>query len=68
MAIAPFGVDPAPSFRRLAELSAQVAAEFPGATMLSAGMSGDLEVAIANGATHLRVGTALLGRRGPAVG
>lgn len=68
MAIAPLGVDPGPPYRRLAELSAQVRDAFPGATMLSAGMSGDLEAAVENGATHLRVGTALLGRRGPAVG
>jgi len=35
----------------------------PGATMISAGMSGDLEAAISAGATHVRVGTALLGGR-----
>ncbi|HEX7993223.1 MAG TPA: YggS family pyridoxal phosphate-dependent enzyme, partial [Streptosporangiaceae bacterium] len=35
----------------------------PGATMISAGMTGDLEEAIAEGATHVRVGTALLGGR-----
>jgi pyridoxal phosphate enzyme (YggS family) len=68
MAVAPHGAgahgaDPDPAFRRLAELSAQVRAEFPDATVLSAGMSGDLEAAVRHGATHLRVGTALLGRR-----
>lgn len=68
MAVAPLGLDPGPPYRRLAELSAQVRTAFPAATMLSAGMSGDLEAAVENGATHLRVGTALLGRRGPAVG
>ncbi|MGN6473741.1 MAG: YggS family pyridoxal phosphate-dependent enzyme [Mycobacteriales bacterium] len=68
MAVAPLGVDPGPPYRRLAELWAQVRAGFPAATVLSAGMSGDLEAAVENGATHLRVGTALLGRRGPAVG
>jgi uncharacterized pyridoxal phosphate-containing UPF0001 family protein len=35
--------------------------------MISAGMSGDLEAAVAVGATHLRIGTALLGVRGPVV-
>ncbi|MDN5718522.1 MAG: YggS family pyridoxal phosphate-dependent enzyme, partial [Janibacter sp.] len=35
----------------------------PGAEMLSAGMSGDLEAAVRHGATHLRVGTAILGTR-----
>jgi pyridoxal phosphate enzyme (YggS family) len=68
MAVAPLGVDPDPPYRRLAGLSAQVKARFPEATVLSAGMSGDLEAAVANGATHLRVGTALLGRREPVVG
>ncbi|HVT19854.1 MAG TPA: YggS family pyridoxal phosphate-dependent enzyme [Mycobacteriales bacterium] len=68
MAVAPLGADPGPPYQRLAVLSAQVRAGFPAATVLSAGMSGDLEAAIANGATHLRVGTALLGRRRPVVG
>jgi uncharacterized pyridoxal phosphate-containing UPF0001 family protein len=40
-------------------------ADHPGATAISAGMTGDLEPAIAAGATHVRVGTALLGRRPP---
>jgi uncharacterized pyridoxal phosphate-containing UPF0001 family protein len=35
----------------------------PQAVMISAGMSGDLEQAVAAGATHVRVGTALLGGR-----
>jgi uncharacterized pyridoxal phosphate-containing UPF0001 family protein len=68
MAVAPPGADPGPAFRRLAETSAQVRAAFPGATVVSAGMSGDLESAVENGATHLRVGTALLGRREGVVG
>jgi pyridoxal phosphate enzyme (YggS family) len=68
MAVAPLGVDPGPPYRKLAAISAQVRAEFPDATTLSAGMSDDLESAIENGATHLRVGTALLGRRERVVG
>ena len=40
-----------------------VRAAHPGALAISAGMSGDLEDAIAEGATHVRVGTALLGGR-----
>ena len=44
-------------------LAAQVRAEHPGAVMISAGMSGDLEQAVAHGATHLRVGSAILGDR-----
>jgi PLP dependent protein len=63
MAIAPLGAPPRPAFHRLAEVAGLVAATYPGATMISAGMTGDLEEAIAEGATHVRVGTALLGGR-----
>ena len=63
MAVAPLGADPGAAFARLAEARAAVTAAHPGATMLSAGMSGDLEQAVANGSTHVRVGTALLGVR-----
>jgi pyridoxal phosphate enzyme (YggS family) len=63
MAVAPQGGDPLAAFRRLAGLAAQVRAAHPAATVISAGMSGDLEAAISAGATHVRVGTALLGGR-----
>jgi PLP dependent protein len=63
MAVAPLGADPRPAFDRLAGIHGQVAAQHPGATMRSAGMSGDLEPAIAAGATHIRLGSALLGHR-----
>jgi len=63
MAIAPLGSPPRPGFRRLAEIAAAVRADHPGAVMISAGMTGDLEEAVAEGATHVRVGTALLGSR-----
>jgi pyridoxal phosphate enzyme (YggS family) len=63
MAVAPLGAAAGAAFARLAEIAASVRAAHPGATMISAGMSADLEQAIAFGATHLRVGTALLGRR-----
>jgi PLP dependent protein len=63
MAVAPLGADPAPVFARLAEISHSLRAEHPAAKTVSAGMSGDLEHAIASGATHVRVGTALLGGR-----
>lgn len=65
MAVAPLGADPAGAFAALAEVSARLRAEHPQATAVSAGMSSDLEQAIAAGATHVRVGTALLGRRPP---
>lgn len=63
MAVAPPDVDPNPAFERLARLFEDVRADHPGATFLSAGMSGDLESAVRHGATHLRVGTAILGTR-----
>jgi PLP dependent protein len=68
MAVAPLGAPPGPAFARLAEIAAGVRAAHPGATMISAGMSGDLEEAIGAGATHVRVGTALLGARSTFVG
>lgn len=63
MAVAPLGADPAPAYARLAEISNSLRDEYPDAKTVSAGMSGDLEQAIASGATHVRVGTALLGGR-----
>jgi PLP dependent protein len=63
MAVAPRGEDPAPAFARLAALAERVRADHPGAVELSAGMSGDLEEAVAAGATVVRVGTALFGDR-----
>jgi PLP dependent protein len=67
MAVAPLGAPPRPAFRRLAEVAGAVRAAHPHATIISAGMTGDLEEAIAEGATHVRVGTALLGGRRPLV-
>jgi PLP dependent protein len=68
MAVAPPGEDPDRAFARLAEVSAALRADHPAATVVSAGMSGDLEAAVRHGATHVRVGTALLGRRAGPVG
>ena len=65
MGVAPLGADPRPAFERLAEAAAMVRRTHPGATVMSAGMSGDLEQAVAAGATHVRVGTALFGGRPP---
>ena len=67
MAIAPLGMAPADAFARLLDSAAAVRAVRPSATVISAGMSGDLEAAVEAGATHLRIGTALLGDRGPRV-
>ena len=63
MAVAPREGEPGPAFARLAALAARVRADHPEAGELSAGMSGDLEEAVAAGATIVRVGTALFGSR-----
>lgn len=63
MAVAPLGEDPAAAFARLARIRTEFLEIHPEATVLSAGMSGDLEQAIAAGATHVRVGSAILGSR-----
>jgi pyridoxal phosphate enzyme (YggS family) len=65
MAVAPLGQDPEPAFARLAALAAELRAAHPAATWVSAGMSDDLEAAVAAGATHVRVGSAILGHRPP---
>ena len=66
MAVAPREGDPRDAFERLWEISQQMRDEHPGATAVSAGMSGDLEAAVAAGATHVRIGSDVLGPR-PAV-
>jgi len=68
MAVAPLGVEPAAAFRKLADIADAVRQRYPLAGAISAGMSNDLEQAVANGATHLRVGSALLGTRRHPVG
>jgi pyridoxal phosphate enzyme (YggS family) len=65
MAVAPLDAPPEPAFAHLAELAARLRAEHPSATVVSAGMSTDLEAAIRYGATHVRIGSALLGYRAP---
>jgi PLP dependent protein len=67
MAIAPLAMPPAEAFAKLLDSAAVVRAVRPAATVISAGMSGDLEAAIAAGATHVRIGTALFGDRGAPV-
>ncbi len=63
MAVAPLDAPPRPAFARLRQVAELVRSSHQGATMISAGMSGDMDDAIAEGATHVRVGTALLGGR-----
>ena len=63
MAVAPLGVDPARAFASVRGLSDRVRVAAPSATALSMGMSGDFDAAIREGATHLRIGTAITGNR-----
>jgi pyridoxal phosphate enzyme (YggS family) len=63
MAVAPLGADPEVAFARLREVARGIQQVHPDATWISAGMSDDLEAAVAHGATHLRVGSAILGSR-----
>ena len=63
MAVAPPDEAPASAFERLAEIRLGFLATHPDASWLSAGMSGDLDAAIVAGATHVRVGSAVLGPR-----
>jgi pyridoxal phosphate enzyme (YggS family) len=63
MAVAPLEWEPERAFATLAAIAARVRTEYPGATVLSAGMSDDVEQAIRHGATHVRMGTAVLGVR-----
>lgn len=65
MAVAPLGEEPASAFGRLARIREEFLATYPAAVVLSAGMSADLEAAIVSGATHVRVGSAILGPRPP---
>lgn len=63
MAVAPLGEEPQGAFARLSALSERVRALEPAADRISAGMSHDFREAIAEGATHLRIGTAITGNR-----
>ncbi|HET9498900.1 MAG TPA: YggS family pyridoxal phosphate-dependent enzyme [Marmoricola sp.] len=63
MAVAPLDEDPLPAFERLAAIASDVRHLDPAATWISAGMSDDLEQAVKCGATHVRIGSAVLGPR-----
>lgn len=63
MAVAPLGVEPMTVFADLAQINQRFQHQFPNSRYLSAGMSGDFEAAIKYGATHIRVGSSILGSR-----
>jgi pyridoxal phosphate enzyme (YggS family) len=63
MSVPPLGVDPDKAFAQLSAIHTDFMQHFPEAKSLSAGMSGDYEIAISHGATHVRVGSSILGSR-----
>lgn len=63
MAVAPLGEEPDSAFERLAKIHQNFKMQYPTAPYLSAGMSGDFLSAISHGATHIRVGSSILGSR-----
>ena len=63
MAVAPLGEEPERAFSRLSRIHNDFKAQFPAAKYLSAGMSGDYLAAIEHGATHVRIGSSILGSR-----
>lgn len=63
MAVAPLDAEPRPAFARVRAVSDSIRQIVPQATAISAGMSDDFADAIAEGATHLRIGTAITGKR-----
>jgi pyridoxal phosphate enzyme (YggS family) len=65
MTVAPIGDDPVSAYARLGAFAAELRAAHPGADWVSAGMSEDFEAAVGAGATHVRLGSAILGQRAP---
>jgi len=65
MSVPPVEMDPEAAFSQLSVIRTEFLSRFPKADSLSAGMSGDYEVAISHGATHVRVGSSILGSRSP---
>lgn len=63
MAVAPLGEEPAAAFERLAKIHQDFKAKYPNSPYLSAGMSSDYQIAITHGATHVRLGSSILGTR-----
>ena len=65
MAVGPVDQAVEPAFARLQQIQASFLSQFKDAVFLSSGMSGDYEMAISYGATHLRIGSSILGIRPP---
>ena len=63
MGVGPLGLDPSPGFELLQELSKALQVKRSEARYISAGMSGDFPIALRFGATHIRIGSSILGSR-----
>lgn len=63
MSVPPIGMEPKDAFPQLSLIHNEFMEQFPEAKSLSAGMSGDYELAISHGATHVRIGSSILGSR-----
>jgi uncharacterized pyridoxal phosphate-containing UPF0001 family protein len=63
MAVAPLDEEPRRAFARVRGTSERIRTLAPHATAMSMGMSADFREAILEGATHLRIGTAITGKR-----
>jgi len=63
MAVAPLDEEPDSAFLRLSKIHSDFKANYPNSPYLSAGMSGDFQSAISHGATHVRIGSQILGSR-----
>ena len=65
MSVPPVAMDPEAAYSQLSVIRTEFLTRFPEANCLSAGMSGDYQLAISHGATHVRVGSSILGSRSP---
>lgn len=65
MSVPPVDMDPEAAYSQLSLIRTEFLSRFPKANSLSAGMSGDYQLAISHGATHVRVGSSILGSRSP---
>ena len=63
MGVGPLNTDPRPAFAELQSASHELQKVAPGATFISGGMSGDFRIAMEYGATHVRIGSSILGSR-----
>ena len=63
MGVGPLNGDPRPAFVELQSASHELQKVVPGATFISGGMSGDFHIALEYGATHVRIGSSILGSR-----